>query len=78
METREVDVLHFIEVDHTLLHFLVPAEPGLLLLFELLEHLLALNRIVFSVHSYKVAVKRDCLRKRKGTIISFEVIFAVE
>lgn len=64
VEAGEVDVLHFVEVDHTLLHFLVPAQPRLLLLAQLLEHLLALDRIILPVHSHKVPVKGYCLRRK--------------
>lgn len=78
VKAREVDVLHFVEINHTLFHFFVPAEPRLLLLAELLQHLFALDRVVLPVHGDEVAVQRDSLRKRIITIMSFWVILDFE
>lgn len=33
MKTGEIDIFHFIEINHTFFDFLVPSHPGLLLVF---------------------------------------------
>lgn len=78
MEAGEVEILHFVEVDHTLFDLLVPAEPSLLLLLQLLQHLLPLDGVVLTVHSHKVTVKRDGLNRGYSTMISLGVSLALE
>jgi hypothetical protein len=78
VKAREVDILHFVEVDHTFLHFFVPAKPGLLLLAELLQHFFPFDRVVLAVHRNEVAVQRDSLYKQSSTIMSLGVILDLE
>lgn len=78
MQAGEVEVLHLIEVDHALLDLLVPAQPGLLLLLQLLKHLLPFDWVVLAVHSHEVAVERNGLDNHWGTMMSFGVSLALE
>lgn len=78
VQAGEVKILHLIEVDHALLDLLVPAQPSLLLLLQLLQHLLPLDRVVLPVHSHKVAVERDGLSNASVTMMSLGVSLALE
>lgn len=57
MQTREVNVLHLVEVNHAFVDVFVPCHPGLFLVLEFGDHLWALNRIVFAVHGDEIPVE---------------------
>ncbi len=78
MQAWEVEVLHLIEVDHALLDLLVPTQPGLLLLLQLLQHLLPFDWVILAVHSHEVAVERNGLNNHWSTMMSFGVSLALE
>ena len=56
METGEVDVLHFVEINHAFVNILVPGHPCLFFILEFLNHLRAFDRIVLAVHCYEISV----------------------
>jgi len=79
MQTREVNVLHLVEVNHAFVDVFVPCHPGLFLVLELGDHLWAFNRVVFAVHSDEISIEGKCLwLLGEITIISFGVSFDFE
>lgn len=63
MQAREVNVLHFVKVDHTFFDFFIPCHPSLFLFIEFFYHLFTFNWVVFSVHGNEVSIKWDGLNK---------------
>lgn len=61
MQTREINILHFVKVNHAFVNFLVPCHPGLFLALKFLDHFITFNRVVLAVHGYKIPVKGNGL-----------------
>ena len=78
METGEIEELHFVQVDHALLDFLVPGQVSLLLGLYLRNELSALDWVVFAVQSHEVPVQGDRLHYQISTMMSLGVTFAFE
>jgi len=78
MEAWEIEVFHFVKVNHAFLDLLVPAEPSLLLFLQFLQCLCALNWIIFPIKANEVTVERNGLSKNRFTMISFGVSLAFE